>query len=130
MPKSLSVSRTQCDVTITSFSFILPNLTDGSCSHEGISAPHPISSLSLFLFPSLPLFLPFFLLHLMHVFGPLPFYFSPFHSLYPAVSHSFLTFYLGGLTLSPTFPCLLLSVAERANYAFDKVLQNLHGKAL
>lgn len=45
-----SVSGAQCDVTITYFSFVLPNLTDGSCSHEGISAPHPPLSLWVFLF--------------------------------------------------------------------------------
>lgn len=44
-----SVSSAQCVVTITSFSFILPNLTDGSRSHEGISAPHPMLSLFLSL---------------------------------------------------------------------------------
>lgn len=41
-----SVSSAQCDATITSFSFVLPNLTDGSRSHEGISAPHPVLSFS------------------------------------------------------------------------------------
>lgn len=51
----LSVRSAQWDATITSFSFILPNPTDGLRSHEGISAPHPVLPLPLFLWLSLSL---------------------------------------------------------------------------
>lgn len=92
-----SVSSAQCDATKTFFSFILPNLTDGSCSHEGVSAPHPILS-----FP-----LSFFLFHLVLVSGPSPLVFSAF-------PHSFLSFFFFFIAVSHfslSFPFLLLSAA-------------------
>ncbi len=93
-----SVSSAQCDATITSFSFILPNLTDGSRSHEGISAPHPILSFSfsLSLCLSLSLSLPpiFCLtlcwclaLYLFYIFPSFPSFFPWF--LLPLLSHIF-----------------------------------------